>query len=73
MCREVESALMSSQAAFHITVALEIIHLRDAAAGARDILSEATAVSRQPPAHGDRGSDWSLYVPRHVDAMIPGS
>jgi len=56
VCREVESALMSSQAAFHITVALEIIHLRDAAAGARDILSEATTTSGTPLARRSCGT-----------------
>jgi hypothetical protein len=45
----------SSQAVFHITVAQEIIDLRDAADGTRDILSEAPTVSdsfasaRPPP------------------------
>ena len=39
----------SSQAAFHITVVQQIIDLRDAADGTRDILSEAPTVSDSLP------------------------
>ena len=60
--REVESP-STSQAAFHVASAQEIIDLRDAPAGTRDTLSEA------PTFFGSSPSERSPpRVPAHCDA-----